>query len=283
MNPHASLAERSNCIYAERTLVQGSGTTQFCAYNGCDMKKLLILCLALSVALVSCKKPADATAAKGDDTATVSKLTENAGDTKANKPATKADISYAFGVSLGKSFKDIGVELDYGSFLKGVKDQLDKGKTKITLDQAQTTIQEAITASTEKLREKNKADEQKFLTENKAKKGVITTASGLQYEVIKEGTGAKPSPESVVKVDYVGKLLDGSTFDSSIERGTPAEFPLNQVIPGWTEGLQLMTVGSKYKLYIPSELAYGPDGAGGGAIPGYSTLVFEVDLLEIEQ
>lgn len=125
----------------------------------------------------------------------------------------------------------------------------------------------------------NKEAGAKFLAENKAKEGVMTTVSGLQYEVVKEGTGAKPTASDVVKVHYSGKLLDGTEFDSSYERGEPATFGVGQVIPGWTEGLQLMTVGSKYKFYIPQELGYGAHGTSG--IPPFSTLVFDVELIEI--
>jgi hypothetical protein len=120
-----------------------------------------------------------------------------------------------------------------------------------------------------------------FLAENGKKAGVTTTASGLQYEVLKQGTGAKPAATDTVKVHYEGKLLDGTVFDSSVQRGEPVSFPLNRVIPGWTEGVQLMTVGSKYKFVIPSELAYGDQGAG--PIPPHSVLQFEVELLSIEK
>jgi FKBP-type peptidyl-prolyl cis-trans isomerase FklB len=128
--------------------------------------------------------------------------------------------------------------------------------------------------------EKTKAKNQAFLNENKTKKGVITLESGLQYEVISEGTGEKPTAESTVKVDYVGTTIDGKEFDSSIKRGEPAQFPLNGVIKGWTEGIQLMSVGSKYKFYIPYDLAYGERGNGREISP-YATLIFEVSLYEI--
>ena len=129
--------------------------------------------------------------------------------------------------------------------------------------------------------EKNKAGNVKFLEENKSKEGVKVTASGLQYIVLKEGTGAKPTAESQVKVHYHGTLIDGTVFDSSVDRGEPAEFGVNQVIPGWTEGLQLMSVGSKYKFFIPQELGYGARQAGEKIKP-YSTLIFEVELLEVK-
>jgi FKBP-type peptidyl-prolyl cis-trans isomerase len=136
-------------------------------------------------------------------------------------------------------------------------------------------------AESQKKGEGNKVKGEKFLAENKNAKGVTTTASGLQYSVIKEGTGPKPTASSTVKVHYTGKLLDGTTFDSSVDRGEPVEFPLNGVIPGWTEGLQLMNKGAKYKLYIPANLAYGDRGAG-NAIGPNETLIFEVELLEIK-
>ncbi|MCA1950988.1 MAG: FKBP-type peptidyl-prolyl cis-trans isomerase, partial [Treponema sp.] len=128
----------------------------------------------------------------------------------------------------------------------------------------------------------NKAKETKFLEDNGKKPGVKTTASGLQYEVISEGTGAKPQASDTVKVHYTGTLIDGTKFDSSVDRGEPAVFPLDQVIPGWTEAIQLMSVGSKYKFFIPSSLAYGESGAG-NVIPPNSALIFEVELIGIEK
>ena len=143
-----------------------------------------------------------------------------------------------------------------------------------------TKLQAAQQAKTAEQATKNKAEGDKFLAANKTKPGVKTTASGLQYSVVKEGTGKKPTAESTVKVHYTGTLLDGTKFDSSVDRGEPAQFPLNGVIAGWTEGLQLMSVGSKYKFFIPYDLAYGERGAGADIKP-YSALVFEVELLEI--
>lgn len=160
--------------------------------------------------------------------------------------------------------------------LKGKLDQMDAEQAQIYLE---TTMR--VRHEQQMLKEfgANKEAGEKFLTENKAKEGVKTTESGLQYEVVKEGTGAKPTASDVVKVHYSGKLIDGTEFDSSYERNEPATFGVGQVIPGWIEGLQLMTVGSKYKLYIPYNLGYGAQGTSN--IPPFSTLVFEVELLEI--
>jgi FKBP-type peptidyl-prolyl cis-trans isomerase len=195
--------------------------------------------------------------------------------------ASKADVGYAFGVLIGNNLKSTSVEIDYNAFLKGMKDAASKAGPKVTLEKANETAQGALAAASEKKAKENIAAEAKYLAENGKKAGVVTTPSGLEYEVITKGTGAQPKATDTVKVDYVGKLLDGTTFDSSIARGQPALIPLDQVIPGWAEGLQLMNVGSKYKLTIPSALAYGPQGAG-QTIPPNSTIVFEVTLLGIE-
>ncbi|HPC72571.1 MAG TPA: FKBP-type peptidyl-prolyl cis-trans isomerase [Treponema sp.] len=237
------------------------------------MKKTILSILLASTVLFACN-------AKG--TAEASKDAAGKDATAAAKPASKADISYAVGMALGKSVKDTGIELDYNAFLQGFKDNMESKKLKLTDEQASSYIQEAITKAQEKKAADNKAKETKFLEDNGKKPGVKTTASGLQYEVISEGTGLKPQATDTVKVHYTGTLMDGTKFDSSIDRGEPAEFPLDQVIPGWTEGIQLMSVGSKYKLYIPSSLAYGESGAG-GVIPPNSPLIFEVELLGIEK
>jgi len=226
------------------------------------MKKLLVAAVC-AVLLFSCQgntKPADAAAAGTN---------------------TKADVSYAFGSLIGNSLKSTAVAIDYDAFLNGVKDVLDKNAPKVTLEKANETVQTAIADAQKRVAEENLAKETKFLEENGKKAGVTTTASGLQYEVLAQGTGPKPTATDTVKVDYVGTLLDGTTFDSSIERKQPATFPLNQIIPGWTEGIQLMAVGSKFKFTIPSKLAYGANGAGGKIGPN-ATLIFEVTLLEIE-
>lgn len=194
--------------------------------------------------------------------------------------AKTADPSYAFGVAIGSSLKQTSVDINYGSFLKGVKDVLDKNAPKISDEEVGQIIQKAISDATAKKGEENRAKENDFLAKNGKKAGIVTTASGLQYQVVTEGTGAAPRATDTVKVHYVGTLLDGTEFDSSIKRGEPAEFPLEGVIPGWTEGIQLMKVGGKSKFFVPSKLAYGEQGAGGIIGPN-ATLIFDVELLEI--
>ena len=190
--------------------------------------------------------------------------------------------SYALGANVGESFKNAGIEVKFEAFKEGFMDAL-KGENKFSMEEMQAcfnSIQEKLTEkqNQESIVEKEKGI--KFLADNRKLDGVFETASGLQYKIIVKGSGAKPEATDKVKVHYTGKTIDGQVFDSSVERGTPAEFGLNQVIPGWTEGLQLMPVGSKYMLYIPSELGYGDRGQGGVIKPG-STLIFEVELLDI--
>ena len=180
-------------------------------------------------------------------------------------------------------------EIDSELFMQGYKNYLDSTNILIKEENVQQVLsgyfqkkQEEKMKEQQAEGEKNKAGNEKFLEENKTKEGVKVTESGLQYIVLKEGTGAKPTAESKVKVHYHGTLIDGTVFDSSVDRGEPAEFGVNQVIKGWTEGLQLMSVGSKYKFFIPQDLAYGARQAGEKIKP-YSTLVFEVELSEIEK
>lgn len=211
---------------------------------------------------------------------------------KTPKMETNMDsVSYAIGVWLGSGpanvpEKDlINAELLKRGFMDAVSEDTDAEFTQM---QAQTILQkwsqdqQAIQMKKDKEDEAGRIQEGKdFLAANKEKPGVIETESGLQYRVIKEGNGKTPLATDKVKVDYTGKLIDGTVFDSSKERGTPAEFNVNQVIPGWTEALQLMKEGSIYELYIPSDLAYGQRAAGDKIKP-YSTLIFEVELLEVE-
>lgn len=202
--------------------------------------------------------------------------------------SSQDSISYSIGMFMAQSLKQQGMtNLNNALLMQGMNDALKGQKTLLTIDQAgdvMNTFQQkqyAIkNAESLKVSGENKKIGTAFLTENKAKPGVMTTASGLQYSVEKEGTGAKPTATDRVKVHYTGRLLDGKVFDSSVERGTPAEFGVSEVIKGWTEALQLMPVGSKWKLYIPAELAYGDRGAGQEIKPG-STLMFDVELLDI--
>jgi FKBP-type peptidyl-prolyl cis-trans isomerase len=192
-------------------------------------------------------------------------------------------ISYALGANVGESFKTNGITIDFNAFKDGFLAGME-GKNQFTPDQMNAIFQELnqmIQAKQNAGSEEEKAKGKKFLDENKTKEGVVTLPSGLQYKVITMGTGAKPLATDVVKVHYHGTTIDGTVFDSSVQRGEPISFALNQVIPGWTEGVQLMPVGSKFIFYIPSNLAYGDQGAGGVIKPG-STLIFEVELLGIE-
>jgi len=192
-------------------------------------------------------------------------------------------LSYTFGVDMGNYLKNAGQKINVDVFADAVSTVLKEGTPKLTQDQMtaiQNKMREDMMKKAEESSSKNKEIGVKFLEENKNKEGVKITESGLQYVVLTEGTGLKPTLEHTVKVHYAGTTLDGNEFDSSIKRGTPAEFPLNGVIKGWTEGLQLMKVGAKYKFFIPSDLAYGERGAGAMIEPN-STLIFEVELLEI--
>lgn len=197
-------------------------------------------------------------------------------------------ISYSIGMFMAQSIKQQGIaDINTTLLARGLEDVLKGQSTRISQEQASqvmnTYMQKqslARNAESQKASAENKKIGDAFLAENKAKPGVTTTASGLQYTVEKEGTGAKPTATDRVKVHYTGRLLDGKVFDSSVERGQPAEFGVGEVIRGWTEALQLMPVGSKWKLFIPAELAYGDRGAGADIKPG-STLVFDVELLDV--
>ena len=195
----------------------------------------------------------------------------------------KDKVSYMVGMDVGNMMKDIKDEVALEMVFQGIRDTVAGSKKALSDEEAVKVRQDFMTAMQGKAAAKaneNKSVGSKYLETNKAKKGVTTTASGLQYEVITTGKGAKPKAEDTVSVHYVGTLTDGTKFDSSRDRNEPTEFPLNGVIKGWTEGLQLMNVGSKFKFTIPSDLAYGEQGRP--SIPANSTLVFEVELLEIK-
>jgi FKBP-type peptidyl-prolyl cis-trans isomerase len=202
---------------------------------------------------------------------------------------TKTDsLSYALGTDIARSLKRLDVPLSPDMIYQGLSDVLDSGSVaQLTTEQAQALIQAFQQEAQRQQQAKAQAEmkmaqaaEDSFLAQNAEQEGIIALPSGLQYKVLEAGDGPKPTVESTVKVHYEGRLLDGTVFDSSYERGEPIEFPVGRVISGWTEGLQLMPVGSKWQLYIPSKLGYGPQGAPPTIGPN-ATLVFDVELLEI--
>ena len=198
-------------------------------------------------------------------------------------------LSYALGLGIGRQLAQMGAEqLSIDDFAQAIKDVVAGGKLKLDEAEAQVIVQEFFQKQEEKQRaaaeemgKKAKEEVEKYLAENAKKEGVVTLPSGLQYLVIKEGNGKRPKATDKVKCHYEGMLVDGTLFDSSVQRGEPATFPLNQVIAGWTEGLQLMTEGSKYRFFIPYTLGYGERGAG-ASIPPFAALVFDVELIEVQ-
>lgn len=197
-------------------------------------------------------------------------------------------VSYALGLGIGRQLAQMGAsELNIDDFAAAIKDVIAGNELKVSNREAQTIVQDYFRKQEEKLNAERaekgkvaKAEGEKYLAENAKKEGVVTLPSGLQYMVLKEGNGKKPKVTDQVKCHYEGFLIDGTVFDSSIQRGEPAVFPLNQVIAGWTEGLQLMQEGAKYRFFIPYILGYGEGGAG-ASIPPYAALIFDVELLEV--
>lgn len=191
-------------------------------------------------------------------------------------------VSYCVGMSLGGSLLQQNLQgISPEVITEAIKDTFEQKELKYTPEEANTIIQNFLQEKSEAEFGDNKAKGDVFLAENLKKEGIIATESGLQYEVIKEGAGDKPSNTSNVTVHYHGTLIDGTVFDSSVDRGQPASFGVNQVIPGWTEALQLMSTGSKYRLYIPHNLAYGATPHPGGPIEPFMALIFDVELIEI--
>ena len=197
-------------------------------------------------------------------------------------------VSYALGIGIGHQLANMGgQELNIDDFAQAVKDVLGGKELKIKSSEAQQIVQDFFAAQEQKINKQrqeagkmHKEAGEKYLAENGKKDGVITLPSGLQYQVLKEGNGKKPSAKDSVKCHYEGFLIDGTVFDSSVQRGEPAVFGLQQVIAGWTEGLQLMQEGAKYRFFIPYRLAYGEGGAG-SSIPPFAALVFDVELIEV--
>src|ERR1700730_2146878 len=264
-----------------------------------SMKKWISLAaLWLSSALVLCaqdSKPSSTPAAQAASPA----ASPSASAAPATSSAFKDDkekVSYSIGVDIGRTLQRLQFELNQGTLTQGITDVLSNKPIAMSDQELQTTLQTfqkqlmekqqaAMSKKQQEMKavaEKNKADGKKFLDENSKKDGVKTTASGLQYKVIKDGTGDKPKDADFVETNYRGTTIDGKEFDSSAKNGGPVSFPVNGVIKGWSEALKLMPVGSKYQLYIPSDLAYGDEGAGEDIAPG-STLVFDVELLNIKK
>jgi len=245
------------------------------------MKKALILLAVAALFASSCEKPKPAVKKE---------------ITKADLKTEDDKVSYSLGFSMGSNFKKDDLKMNLEMFQKGMKDGFTGGKQILNEEE----IKETMTAFQQKMRAKkqaeymkrmeetkkqgeaNKEKGEKFLEENKTKEGVVTLESGLQYKILKKGTGASPKATDTVKCHYKGTTIDGKEFDSSYKRGEPATFALNRVIKGWTEGLQLMKEGGKWQFFIPSELAYGERGAGQNIGPN-EVLIFEIELLGIEK
>ena len=197
-------------------------------------------------------------------------------------------VSYALGLGIGQQLSQMGAsELNIDDFAQAIKDVINGSELKVQHREAQQIVQDYFAKQEEKINaqraEQGKAQKEageKYLAENAKKEGVVTTKSGLQYKVLQEGKGKQPTAKDTVKCHYEGFLIDGTVFDSSVQRGEPATFPLQQVIAGWTEGLQLMKEGAKYRFFIPYRLGYGEGGAG-ASIPPFATLIFDVELIQV--
>lgn len=240
------------------------------------MKRKIVLAVAISATLIACDQQA-------------AEPTVEAASAAMTLDSEEKRVSYGMGIGLGQRIKQESFTIDADAFSQGVKDAIEGAEQLMTqeeiMQEMQAFQQQQIAKQQEeagKAAEQNKLEGEAFLAENGAKDGVMTTESGLQYKVITAGTGAKPTATDTVEVHYAGTLIDGTEFDSSYTRGATVSFPVNGVIPGWTEALQLMSVGSKWQLFIPSVLAYGPGGTGGGPIGPNATLIFDVELVSIK-
>lgn len=248
---------------------------------------LAVVIAALTFSLAACDAKSDA---KKTDEKPVAQQAVNEAKTQMTDQSNTAnemnDISYAIGFTFGKNIKSTGITtIDKDQMLQGFSAALEGKESRLSQEQfqaAMTALQSDIQKNAEKKIEENVALGKKLLEDNAKRSGVVTTKSGLQYEVVQQGKGVSPKETDIVKVNYEGKLADGTVFDSSIKRGEPVEFPVNAVIPGWQEALKLMKVGEKVKLYIPSDLAYGATGFQ-NVIPPNAVLVFDVELLDIKK
>lgn len=237
----------------------------------------------MSPVLAQSKKELQATVEKlqAQVAALNAEVTELKKPIEVNLADSTEQVSYCFGVVLGHNFKNTGLDsLDMEIFLTAMQDVMHNKPLKVGAKEAEATMQRYMQATMMKRSAIAKAQGEKFLRENKTKGGVKTTASGLQYKVVAEGTGKSPTTADRVTVHYTGKLTDGTVFDSSVQRGQPATFRVNQVIPGWTEALQMMKEGDKWTLYIPYTLGYGERGSP-PTIPPFATLIFEVELMKV--
>ena len=197
----------------------------------------------------------------------------------------KQKLSYIIGMDIGQHFKSQSMDIDQAALARGIRDGLSGAKSVLTdqeIRETMTAFQKDMMAKRQALGEKNKKEGEAFLAENKKKPGVITLPSGLQYKILKAGTGKKPKPTDTVTVNYKGTLIDGTEFDSSYQRGKPATFPLSGIIPGWREALTLMQEGAKWEIYVPPNLAYGERGSGTIIGPN-ATLIFQIELVSIQE
>lgn len=279
----------------------GSPAARAVRMNSHMIRPLIVLLSTLALGASALAQTTPTTPAKPKTAASATAHKKTTTGTTAKKPVTttkpkeittlkdqREKASYGIGLNLGASLRQQSVDVDPDIIAKGLRDGMSGAKPLITEEESRAAVvqlQKDVRDQQEKERlaagDKNKTEGVAFLAANKTKPGVVTLPDGLQYKILKEGSGDKPTATDSVTVNYRGTLLDGAEFDSSYKRGQPATFPVNRVIKGWTEALQLMPVGSKWELYIPSDLAYGAQGAGGDIAPN-ATLIFEVELLSIQ-